>query len=176
MLPTALCLASSQDHAERIVAALQAARVPAGDVSVLMLPGDPKAAPVTIKGLSSANGADSAVGKAAGGAATGGVAGAAAGVMTMATVGLTPLLMIAPVVVGAGALVGAVTGGAAAAGLSDYGVPQAREDYYHGKLSAGGMLVAVRTEDEGELDRATAAFRQAGGTDVEVFRLTRKLT
>lgn len=175
MLPTALCLARSHDHAEQIVGALQSASVPTGDISVLLLPTDPAAKPVTIKGLQP-TGPDSTAEKTAGGAATGGVAGAAAGVMTMGIVGLTPLLMIAPVIVGAGALVGAVTGAAAAAGLSDYGIPQSRLDYYQGKLSAGGFLVAVRSEDEGELTRAKGVFEQAGGTDVEVYRLTRKLT
>ena len=90
--------------------------------------------------------------------------------------GLTPLLMIAPLIVGAGALVGAVTGGAAAAGLSDYGIPQNRLNAYQDNLSAGGFLVAVRSEDEGELERAKAVFAQAGGTNIDLFRLTKKLT
>ena len=175
MLPTALCLANSHAHAEQIVAALQASGVPTARISVLLLPSDPAAKPVTIRGLQPTGG-ESTAEKAAGGAATGGIAGAAAGVMTMATVGLTPLLMIAPVVVGAGALVGAVAGGTAAAGLSDYGIPQARMDYYQQKLSAGGFLVAVRTEDEVELDRAKTVFGQAGATDIDVYRLTKKLT
>ena len=175
MFPTVTCLANSHDHAERIVAALQSSNVPVSDISVMLQPADANAAPVSIRGLTPV-GTDSTAEKAAGGAATGGVAGAAAGVMTMATVGLTPLLMIAPLVVGAGALVGAVTGGAAAAGLSDYGIPERRMDYYQGKLSAGSFLVAVRTEDEGELERARTAFAQAGGADIDLFRLTKKLT
>ena len=40
----------------------------------------------------------------------------------------------------------------------------------------GAYLVAVRTEDEAELERAGNAFEQAGGREVEVFRLTKKLT
>ena len=65
--------------------------------------------------------------------------------------------------IGAGALVGAVTGGAAAAGLSDYGIPQNRLNRYQDKLAAGGFVVAVRSEDEGELDRARTVFAQGGG-------------
>ena len=92
----------------------------------------------------------------------------------MAIVGLTPLLMIAPLVVATGAALGAGVG-ALASGLADFGVPQARRDYYQGRLLAGDFLVAVRSDNEAELERARSVFNASGEQDSELFRLTKKL-
>ena len=92
---------------------------------------------------------------------------------------MTPLLMIAPLVVATGAAIGAATSATAVAthnGLSDYGIAPSRIDHYQDRLTTGGYLVAVRTEDEAELERAQGVFEQAGGQDIELFRLTKKLT
>ena len=111
------------------------------------------------------------------GTATGGVVGA--GVAVAGSVGLTPLLIAAPVAVGIGVAVGAAMGAAATAangGLAGYGIAPSRMDHYHLKMQQGAYLVAFRNEDEAAMDRAKNVFEQMGGQDVEVFRLTKKLT
>ena len=179
MLPAILCFTDSREHAEQIVSRLQAENIPLADISVLAQPpGDSQPAPVEGLGHDdkASVGTDE---KTEAGTAAGGVTGAAAGVAALGTVGMTPLLAVAPVVVGAGAVVGAMVGAAATAansGLSTYGIAPSRMEHYQQKLLQGAYLVAVRTEDEAELDRAKRVFEQAGGREVEVFRLTKKLT
>ena len=178
MLPSILCFADSRDHAEQLVDRLQAAHVPVGDISVLVQPTGADR-PEPIKGLGYAEPSVGTDTKTAAGTAIGGIAGAAAGLATVGTVGLTPLLMIAPVVVGVGAVAGATLGAAATAansGLQSYGVAPSRMEHYEQRLTSGAYLVAVRSEDEAELERARTTLEQAGGRDVEVFRLTKKLT
>lgn len=178
MLPSILCLVSNHEQAEQIVERLQAANVPVGDISAMVLPSPGSERPVPIKGLGYAD-TGSTEEKTAAGAATGGVAGAAAGVATMGLVGLTPLLMIAPLIVATGAAVGAATTATAVAtqsSLTDYGIAPSRMEYYQDKLTKGSYLIAVRTEDEEELGRAQTVFEQSGGQDIELFRLTKKLT
>ena len=172
MLPTVVCLATSRPQAEQIIGQLQTVGVPLADVSVLMLPPDADHVPAPLKGLSFSH--DEQGEKTASAAATGSVTGAAAGVATMSIVGLTPLLIIAPIIVGAGAALGAAAG-ALASGLSDFGIAQTRLDYYQQRLIAGDLLVAVRSENEDELDKASSAFSTAGAREIETFRFTRKL-
>ena len=172
MLPTVVCLSSTRPQTERIVEHLQEADVPVSAISVMVLPNDPDSEPEPIKSLSFAHGKQA--GTTAANAATGAAAGAAAGTATMSIVGLTPLLMIAPLVVAGGAALGAATG-AVGSELADYGVPQSRRDYFQQQLIDGQLLVAVRTEDETALGRARSVFEQAGGQDIDVFRLTKKL-
>ncbi len=96
----------------------------------------------------------------------------------MSFVGLTPLIMIAPLMVTGGALAGAVAGataGATGSSLADFGVPEERRETYEKQLTAGGVLVAVRTDDEAELEKANAALEQAGAKDIGLFRLTKKM-
>ena len=178
MLPSILCFANSRDHAEQIVDRLQADNVPLADIAVLVQPlGETQ--PEPIKDLGYAGGAVGTDEKTEAGTATGGVVGAAAGVAVLGNVGLTPLLMIAPAVVGAGAVAGAAIGAAVTAAnseLSAFGIAPSRMNYYQQRMLQGGFLVAVRTEDENELDRAKNVFKQTGGQDVETFRLTKKLT
>ena len=180
MLPTLYCLADSKDHAEKIVAQLQAAGVPLAHLSALMSSEDPQNRPAPPAGFEEA-GAPAGTGekKAAAGATAGTAAGAAAGAMTMGIVGLTPLLIIAPLVVGTGAAVGAAVGAAAGAqgsSLADFGVPDEKQKVYEDRLTTGAVLVAVRTDDEGELEKANTAMEQAGAKDMGLFRLTKKIS
>ena len=180
MLPTLYCLADSKDHAETIVAHLQAAGVPTAHLSAIILSQDPQNLPAPLTGFDYAGApTGSEENKAAAGAATGTAAGAAAGVATMGIVGLTPLLMIAPLIVGTGAAVGAAAGAAAGAqgsSLADFGIPDEKQPAYEDRLKAGSVLVAVRTDDEGELEKANAAMEEAGAKDVGLFRLTKKMS
>ncbi len=180
MLPTLYCLADSKDHAEKIIAQLQATGVPTAHVSALILSEDPQNRPAPPAGLEYAGTpSGSEIGKAAAGATTGTATGAAAGVATMGIVGLTPLLILAPLVVGTGAVVGAAAGAAAGAqgsSLADFGVPDEKQPAYEERIKTGGVLVAVRTDDEDELEKANSALEQAGAKDVGLYRLTKKIS
>ena len=180
MLPTLYCLADSKVHAEKIVAQLQAAGVPTTHFFALMSSEDPQNRPAPPAGFDYAGApSGSAEDKAAAGASTGTVVGAAAGVAVMGNVGLTPLLIIAPLIVGAGAAVGAAAGAAAGAtmgsSLADFGVPEEKRKAYEDRLTAGAVLVAVRTDDEAELEKANGAMEQAGAKEVGLYRLTKKM-
>jgi tetrahydromethanopterin S-methyltransferase subunit B len=172
MLPTTLCLAESHAQAAQIVEKLRAAEVALSNVSVMSLPSNADERPAPFEGLSYPN---TETVKTAAGAMAGGISGILAGIGTMAVVGLTPLLMIAPLVVAGGAAVG-VLAGSVVTGLSGFGVADARADHYQKALLAGGFLVAVQTEDERELATAQKVFSEQGGKDVETYRYTRRLT
>ena len=180
MLPTLYCLADSKDHAEKIVARLQAAGVPTAHLSALVSSEDPQNQKASLAGFAEAGApTGSEENKAAAGATAGTAAGAAAGAMTMGIVGLTPLLIIAPLVVGTGAAAGAAVGavaGASGSSLADFGIPEEKQKAYEDRLTAGAVLVAVRTDDEGELEKANAALEQAGAKDVGLYRLTKKIS
>ena len=162
MSPTLYCLADSKDHADRIVSQLQAAGVPAAHISALILSEDPQNRPAPLSGFEYAGApAGREEDKAAAGATTGTAAGAAAGVMTMGIVGLTPLLMIAPLIVGTGAGIGAAVGataGAQGSSLADFGIPNEKQPAYEERLKTGGVLLAVRSDDESELEKANTAL------------------
>ena len=172
MLPTTLCLAESHAQAARIVAQLQSAGVASSGVSVMSLPADANQRPESFQGLSYP---DTDTVKTAAGAATGGVAGALAGIGTMSVVGLTPLLMIAPLMVAGGAAVGVVAG-SLVTGLSSFGIADARLNHYQKQLLNGGYLVAVQTDDETQLGSAQKVFAANDGRDIETYRYTRRLT
>lgn len=171
MLPTVLCLADSHTQAEQLVQRLQTSGVPLSAVSVMSLPASANEQPAPIKGLSYP---DDTSAKAASGTATGGIAGALAAVGTMGIVGLTPLLMVAPILVAGGAAVGALAG-TLVTGLSGVGVPGERVGYYQQRLAEGGHLIAVSTDNETLISRAQRAFADAGARHVESYRYTRKV-
>ena len=199
MLPTILCVADSRPQAEQIVAQLEAGNVNLSDTSVLFKSSPPagKAAsnqmPANAAGprVPSQTPAGSATEKAPRtesppaptktgtqpGAATGAAAGAAAAAATLALPGLQPLLVTAPFMAVAGAIVGALLGaGTAGAQLASFGIVKSRQDHYQPRIDAGGFLIAVRTEDEAALTRALRVFEQCHARDIELFRLTKKLT
>ena len=175
MLPSILCFANSRDHAGQIVDRLQADNMSLSDISVLVQPlGGPQPEPV--EGLGAGPSVDTDE-KTQAGTATGGVV--SAGVAVAGSVGFTPLLIVAPVVVGIGAAVGAAMGATATAangGLAGYGIAPSRMGYYQQRMQQGAYLVAFRTEDEAVMDRAKTLFEQGGGQEIEIFRLTKKLT
>ncbi len=172
MLPTTLCLADSHTQAAQIVERLQGSGVSLSTVSVMSLPARADERPAPFDGLTYP---DTDAVKTAAGATTGGIAGAMAAIGTMSIVGLTPLLMIAPIIVAGGAAAGVIAG-SVVTGLSTFGVSDARLDHYQKQLLAGNYLVAVRTEDEAQLGSAQKVFAESGGKDIESYRYTRKLT
>ena len=174
MLPTVHSLLPSHAQAEDILKRLHSAGIPDDRIAYVRYGlAEPTVEEHPAK-EAEAN-TDAPGDKVAGGAATGAIAGAAAGLGVMSVVGLTPLLIIAPAVVTAGAAVGAASGTAAAVNaLDDYGVPEAERKDYENTLREGGAVVAVRSEDEAEIERARSVIEQAGGR-ARIIRLTKKL-
>lgn len=170
MQPTVLCVVNSHTQAEAIVEQLQAANIALSDISVLLLHKDAKTDAPSIKGLARPAKVDAEKG-----ALAGGLSGFLSAFAAFTIPGLQPLVLAAPIAAAAGAAIGAAAG-ATVEGLADLGITKARQEYYQGKLEAGGFLVAVHTEDEGKLARANAVFQQAGGQDIALFRLTKRLS
>lgn len=174
MLPTAHCLVSSHAQAEDILHRLRDAGISQDDLAYVHY-SSPNEASRTASTEAQTN-TDAPSEKTAAGTTTGAVGGAAAGLGTMSVVGLTPLLIISPAIIAAGAAIGAAIGTAAGLNaLDDYGVPEEERDVYERQLRDGGALVAVHTEDEAELERAGAIMEQAGA-HARIIRLTKKLT
>jgi hypothetical protein len=168
MLPTIVCIAKTRQDAEQIVARLDSGNVNLSDVSLLFNPpgrDDPATTAASAKtGTQAGVGAGAAV-------------GAAAAAATLAVPGLQPLLVTAPLVSLAGAILGALFGaGGLLAQLAGLGIMESRQDYYRQKIDEGGYLIAVQTEDEAALTRALRIFEEAHARDIELFRLTKKLT
>ncbi len=174
MLPTAHCLVSTHAQAEAILQRLRDAGIPEDELSYVHYSSSNESSQSASKEVETNTDAPSE--KAAGGTTAGAVGGAAAGVGTMSIVGLTPLLIVGPAIVAAGAAIGAAIGTAAGlSALDDYGVPEGEHKDYERTLRDGGALVAVHTEDEAKLERAQAVMEQAGA-HVRIIRLTKKLT
>ena len=193
MLPTILCVADNRSQAEQIVARLAAANVNLADTSLLFhaTASDQQPAPGGKRDLSEGRGSTAtqkatrmepatSTSPATGtqtGAGAGAAAGATAAAATLAVPGLQPLVVTAPLVALAGAILGALFGaGAAMAQLASLGIMKSRQDHYQQRIDAGGYLVAVRTEDEAALTRALRVFEESHAKDIELFRLTKKLT
>jgi hypothetical protein len=114
--------------------------------------------------------------KAPEGAATGGgVAGVAAGVLgyfvgagAMSVPGLEPLAAAGPVMaalggMGAGAIVGGITGG-----LVGLGIPEYEAKRYTGRIRRGGILMSVHCDDTHWAHSAVNILRRSGATDTGV--------
>lgn len=174
MLPTVHCLVPSHSQAESILAQLEQAGIRRSDIAYVRYGSQSES--FRNPGRVIESNTDSPAEKARGGATAGAIAGAAAGLGFMGIVGLTPLLVIAPVVITLGAAIGAGFGTLAAlTALGGYGVPQEEQTAYENALRAGGALVAVNTEDERELDQA-AKIMQAAGARARVIRFTKRLS
>jgi hypothetical protein len=114
--------------------------------------------------------------KAPEGATTGGsVAGVAAGVLgylvgtgVMSVPGLEPLAAAGPVMaalggLGAGAVVGGITGG-----LVGLGIPEYEAKRYVGRIRHGGILMSIHCDDTHWAHSAVKILRRHGATDTAV--------
>ena len=100
------------------------------------------------------------------GGVLGGVAGWLAGIGTLAIPGVGPLIAAGPIMAAlGGAAVGASAGGITGA-LAGYGVPEYEAKRYEGRVSDGGILISVHTEDSDERERAREIFERAGAEGV----------
>jgi hypothetical protein len=136
-------LFDSHDDASAAVAALEAAGIPADDISI-----------VSNNGYDNDNASDAAEGAGTGaglGALAGGTGGLLAGLGMLAIPGVGPVVAagwLAATAAGAaaGAVVGGATGGLIGA-LTDSGVPEADAHVYAESVRRGGSLVTARVDE-----------------------------
>lgn len=102
------------------------------------------------------------------GGALGGIAGLLAGAGALLIPGVGPIIAAGPI---AATLTGVVTGGIAGS-LVDYGIPEARGEYYEEQVRQGGILLTVRAGNE-QVDDAASVMRRYGAEDVETHRSDR---
>ena len=105
----------------------------------------------------------------AAGATVGAVIGGAIGLTALALTGIGPILAAGPIVA---ALTGALTGGAVGAlvgSLAGLGVPTERAQAYEAAVRSGGILVAVKGEDDAGATQAHDILMRHGAHDVDSF-------
>ena len=127
-------------QAEQIVEGLQARRLPASEISVLLPDNQGKHDIGHVKATKAPEGATTG---AATGGVTGGVLGLLAGIGALAIPGVGPFIAAGPIMAAlSGAAIGATTGGIVG-GLVGLGIPEIEAKRYENKLKSGNYLIAV---------------------------------
>ncbi|HET9400013.1 MAG TPA: hypothetical protein VFO34_03595 [Candidatus Acidoferrales bacterium] len=148
---------------ERAVGALREAGFPSADVSVLLPEALGTSEFATEKSSKAPEGATTG---ASTGAVIGGVLGWLVGLGSLAIPGLGPFIAAGPIVSAlAGVGVGGAVGGFAGA-LIGMGIPEFEAKLYEGRLTKGGILVAVHCETAGEVTRAKEVLQGTGAEDL----------
>ena len=164
----------SYDHAARIVAELEEAGIPSGDISLIANNADGPLEEARTAADDAADGAATGVGV---GAALGGAVGLLTGLGLLAIPGVGPVVAAGWLATTAtGAAVGGAAGGIVGA-LADAGIPDEEAGYYAESLRRGDALVVVRTDaaradtaqrimdrDAIDIRRAREAWEQGGWT------------
>jgi hypothetical protein len=146
------------DKAEEVVQALIDASIGQDDVTVFYVnpPGQHDATPIGGDHPNADPGAHDSTEESITGAAVGGAIGLAVGVAAaLPVVGAAAAVAAA----GVGAYTGSFVGGLSGAGDNENPPPAPRR---------AGVLVAVRSEDEGATERASIALRAQGAEDLEL--------
>jgi hypothetical protein len=100
------------------------------------------------------------------GGVAGGVAGWLVGIGALAIPGVGPLIAAGPILAAlSGAAVGAAAGGIAG-GLIGLGIPEYEARQYEEKIKAGGVLIAVHSENADETKRAKKILEEGGAKDI----------
>ena len=150
------------EDADAAAQALQRAGYPADQISVVQ---GPAGTPPAISASDTKTGQGAATGVVAGA-----VIGGAIGLGALALTGIGAVLAAGPIMA---ALAGTVAGGAVGAlvgSLAGLGVPKEQAEQYEAAVRAGGILVAVRADDEAEAGQASDLLRQHNARDVNSFR------
>lgn len=157
MSQAVFCIADNRPQAASIVRDLQTSGFSADDVSVLLSDVESTREFATEANTKAPEGA--AAGASAGGI-LGGIAGWLVGAGTLAIPGVGPLVAAGPIMAAlGGAAVGAGAGGLTGA-LAGYGVPEYEAKRYEGRISDGGILISVHTEDGEERKLAREIFER----------------
>lgn len=163
MSKTVICLANTETQTETIVQRLNAAGIPASDVSVLFP--DKSGSRDFAHEHNTKAPEGTAIGASAGGV-TGGVLGLLAGIGALAIPGVGPFIAAGPIMAAlSGAAVGATIGGIAGA-LVGMGIPEYEAKQYEAKIKEGNILISVHTDDGDVIDRVKAIMKEAGATDI----------
>ena len=157
------CMTKTRPQAEEIVQQLQDDGFPVSEISVLLPDTEGKHNIGPVKATKAPEGATT--GAAAGGV-TGGVIGLLAGIGALAIPGVGPLIAAGPIMAAlGGAAVGGTTGGIVG-GLIGLGIPEIEAKRYDERLRSGHYLIAVRTQNDEQEDRAKEIFKSAGADDI----------
>ncbi len=165
MSKAVFCISTSHAQAEGIVNQLKVAGFTSNDISVLFP--DKRGT----KDFAHEHNTKMPEG-AATGAGTGGVLGGTfgwlAGIGMLAIPGVGPLIAAGPILAAlSGAAVGAAVGGLTGA-LIGLGIPEYEAKRYEGKISEGGILISVHTDDRDMVGKVKEIFTSAGAHDVGV--------
>lgn len=100
------------------------------------------------------------------GAVIGGALGWLAGIGALAIPGIGPFIAAGPVMgllggIGAGGLVGGITGA-----LVGMGIPEYEAKRYEGRIRNGGILLSVHADDSAWISRAKRVLEQTGAQEI----------
>lgn len=165
MTKAVICLANTENQAEKIVANLKNSGILTTDVSVL-LPDVGGNRDFSLEHNTKAP-EGATIGGSAGGVA-GGALGLLAGIGALAIPGVGPFIAAGPIVAAlSGAAVGAAIGGVAGA-LVGLGMPEYEAKQYEDKVKNGNILISVHTADSDEAKRVKEIMEDAGAEDVSI--------
>jgi hypothetical protein len=153
------CVASTEPQADEILTHLRNLGFSASEVSILLKDKDTRNISVREDVLRGARK----------GGIAGGVLGALAGLTILSIPAVGPLLVAGPFVAAlGGAAVGGMVGGLAggSGALTHIGIPEPVARRVEERLHAGGILIAVHSNDPVRLDRALRVFKSSGAEEI----------
>src|ERR1700680_2201797 len=154
---------SSYGQVERAVDALRAAGFRNTDISVLFPENVGSKDFAHEKGTKAPEGATAGGGT---GAVGGGALGGLVGMGTLAIPGRGPFVAAGPIMAAlAGGAVGGAVGGLAGA-LIGMGIPEYEAKRYEGRVTKGGILLSVHSDDSAWTKRAKEVLERTGATDI----------
>ena len=158
-----LCIANSEDQADRIVTDLRSAGFSDGDISVLFPDKKGTRDFAHEKGTKMPEGA--ATGAATGGA-VGGTLGLLAGIGALAIPGLGPFIAAGPIMAALGGAAAGATAGGLTGALVGLGIPEYEAKQYESKVKGGNILISVHTDDGDERSRAKEIYARHHAGDI----------
>src|SRR4029077_9342011 len=154
---------SSYEQAEGAVDALRAAGFRNTDISVLFPENVGSKDFAHRKGTKAPEGATTGAGT---GALIGGALGWLTGIGALAIPGLGPFIAAGPIMAAlAGGAVGGAVGGIGGA-LIGMGIPEYEAKRYEGRVTKGGILLSVHSDDSAWTKRAKEVLERTGATDI----------
>lgn len=156
-------IVGSVTHAERVVAALEAAGFQPCDISALL---PDKSGARDFAHEQNTKAPEGAVAGVSAGGAIGGTLGLLVGIGALAIPGLGPFIAAGPIMAAlSGAAAGAAVGGVTGA-LIGMGIPEIEARQYEGKLRTGNILLSVHVENSNERNRARAVMERHAAENI----------
>src|SRR4029450_7479409 len=158
-----LCIAKTEQQADRIVTDLRGAGFADGDISVLLPDKKGTRDFAHEKGTKMPEGAATG---AATGSVVGGTLGLLAGIGALAIPGVGPLIAAGPIMATlAGAGAGGAAGGVIGA-LIGMGIPEYEAKRYEGRVKSGQILLSVHCDDSDWTKKAKDILERTGAEDI----------